>query len=412
MFALTPPDTVSLSANAEFQNEAVAEMRTLVDIVRQAPAHIQFSGLLLTGSFARGEGAIASTPFRHTRWLSDIECLAVLPDRRRADFARARQFLADAVRLANDESNRRARGIKIEITPIMASRLGAMRPAIFTRELVDHGKLLWGEPAQVPMPPRASCDCLRIDALRLLNNRIIETLALRAGCSGDPDAQPSKSYLLSKFWVELGTSLSVFLGCYRSTYRGRQAALESALTGPPSDLDPDTVRLLSDRLKPATEIKLGRFDLEGEIRDDYETVARAAQHLWCWETGQLLGDGTQPTGDWPDTAQRLRRIEGIKARARDWARLALRTGLLTNVHIQSFGDLLRAGSFANAIYTSGCLLFFYWNDIGLGTASGKAITRTVCRLFDVSTAAQPSTRRLLAVGTYRAWQSHLRSAAA
>ena len=294
----------------------------------------------------------------------------------------------------------------------MASRLAAMRPAIFTRELVDHGKLLWGEPALVPMPRSASPDCLRVDALRLLNNRIIETLALRAGCGGDPDGQPSKSYLLSKFWVELGTSLSVFLGCYRSTYRGRQAALESALSGPLLGLDPDTVRLLSDRLKLATEIKLGRFDADSEIRDDYDTLARAAQHLWWWETGQLLGDGTPPSGDWRATPQRLRRIEGIKARARDWARLTLRTGLHTNVRIQSLGDLLRAGSFANAIYTSGCLLFFYWNDIGLGTNPGKAITKTLCRLFDVSSAAQTSTRRHLAVHTYRAWQSHLRSAAA
>ena len=303
----------------------------LVDIVCHAPAHIQFSGLLLTGSFARGEGAIVPSPSGPSRWLSDIECLAILPDRPRSDFTRARRFLAQAVRLANEEPNRRARGIKIEITPIMGSRLRAMRPAIFTRELVDHGKLLWGDPTLVAMPLSTPCDCLRIDALRLLNNRIIETLALRAGCSGDPDAQPSKSYLLSKFWVELGTSLSVFLGCYSSTYRGRQVELEAALADPPSGLDPDAVRLLSDRLKRATEIKLGRFDPEVGIRDDYDTVARAAQHLWWWETAQLLGDGTQPSGDWRATPQRLRRIEGIKARARDWARLVLRTGLRTNV---------------------------------------------------------------------------------
>ena len=262
------------------------------------------------------------------------------------------------------------------------------------------------------MPATVSCDALRTDALRLLNNRIIETLALRAGCSGDPDPPALKSYLLSKFWVEIGTSLSVFLGCYRSTYRARQLALESTLTSPRFGLDPDTVRLLSDRLKPATEIKLGRFDSECGTQDDYDTVARVAQHLWWWETGQLLDDGGRPTSDWRATSERLRRIEGAKARARDWARLAFRTGLRSNVPVPAFGDLLRAGSFANAIYSSGCLLFFYWNDIGLCTTLGEAITIMLCRLFNVSGAPGPSTRRLLAARTYHAWQSHLRSAAA
>jgi hypothetical protein len=232
---------------------------------------------------------------------------------------------------------------------------------------------------------------------------------LRAGCTQTTETPTSISYSLNKFLVEIATSLSIFLGCYTTTYRGRQIALESALKTAKLDIDLDSTGLLTRRLKPATQIKLGEVDPGPSCESDYDTVTRVARDVWWWETGRLLGAAAARTDDWQATAARLRRIEGSAARARDWARLVLRTGL-RNLRPGSLATLLHAGSYGNAIYSSGCLLTFFWAEIGSATPLGQAITKALCRLFHVSGPAGPSTRRLLAEHTYSAWETHLRSA--
>jgi hypothetical protein len=414
VWEVSPPGSFQLCANPLFENDAVAELRTLTELISYTTGSTPASGLLLTGSLARGEGAITMVATGQIRWLSDIECFVVFADRYRADFPRVRQLFDRIVRRVNDAQRSRKRGLKIELTPILASRLRAMRPAIFTRELLAHGKLLWGNPPQVPKPAQFSdsCGLLRSDALRLLHNRIIEQLAIRCRDAGDTDPPALFDYRVSKFLVELATSFSLFVGCYRTTYRDRQLAVVSALQNAPVGLDPTCVRLLAGRLKRATEVKLGYLDPNPVRDDDYATEARLAQHLWRWETDQLLGPAAPHNDDWRATLARLRRIEGLGARARDWARLLLRTGLRPNVRLRAFADILRAGSFGNAIYSAGCLLFFSWDDIGSGTGTGTDITEALGRLFDVSGPPTPSTRRCLAERTFSAWQTHLRSAAA
>ena len=368
-WALTPPGSFELCANPSFQDDATAQLRSLVELTRHATQSAPASGLLLTGSLARGEGAITLAAPGRIRWLSDVECLVVFSDRYRPDFPRIRQLLARTVRQANDAPERRRIALKIELTPILASRLRSMRPAIFTRELLDHGKLLCGQPRDVPSPIDFpySCDSLRCDAFRLLNNRIIEVLALRSGCIQTTETPTSISYSLNKFLVEVATSLSVFLGCYTSTYRGRQIALESALKTPQLNIDPDSTGLLARRLKRATQIKLGEPEPGPGCEADYDTVTRVAQDVWWWETDRLLGAATARADDWEALTARLRRIEGGAARARDWARLVLRTGLRANLRPGSFAAVFRAGSFGNAIYSSGCLLSFFWAEIGSAT---------------------------------------------
>ena len=58
MWVLTPPGSFQLCANASLQNDAAEELRSLVEVTRHATESTPASGLLLTGSLARGEGAI------------------------------------------------------------------------------------------------------------------------------------------------------------------------------------------------------------------------------------------------------------------------------------------------------------------------------------------------------------------
>src|SRR5580700_12195783 len=77
-FTLNPPGSLPLSADPGFQDEVRRELVLLLDRVRQSAAAPCVAGVLLTGSFARGEGTVIADPRSRSRWLSDVECLVVV----------------------------------------------------------------------------------------------------------------------------------------------------------------------------------------------------------------------------------------------------------------------------------------------------------------------------------------------
>ena len=131
------------------------------------------------------------------------------------DLARS---LRQVERDTNSDCANAARGIKVELRAILTERMLRLRPTIFTRELCEHAKLLWGDPAAIPIPPAPSSGeaISKHDAFRLLNNRIIEQIAVRSEYADRNSDSTATAYSLAKFWIDLGTSLSVFLGCYRA----------------------------------------------------------------------------------------------------------------------------------------------------------------------------------------------------
>lgn len=416
MLSLNPPGSFRLCANPAFEGQAVLELEELVSSARDMIQSFRVSGLLLTGSFARGEGAIVSDHQGALRWLSDVECLVVLPDERRRDLPRLTELLRSAAQTANKDVGRRSRGIKIELSPILASRLAAMRPAIFTCELLDHGKLLWGRPAEVSMPARfqATRELLSRDAFRLLNNRIMEQVAVRLSIENESSrpSGPEVAYALGKFWVELGTSISVFLDCYRTSYKARKAALEDALSSSTTGLDTEIGEVLTSKLAQGMALKLGCISTDQYCTEgNFECVADMSSRIWWWETGNLLGDSACER-DWRNMLITLRRVETRAVRIRDWGRLVLRTGAIDNLHPGALRDLLRCGSFGNAVYAAGCLLNFYWDQVGSGEDPGEEISRFIGRLFGVHAPCGRASRRLLAECAVRTWNSHLRSVAA
>ncbi len=416
MLSTNLPGSFKLCANPVFEEVAVREFEGLVSSVREVIEPLQALGLLLAGSFARGEGVIVADRHGDYRWLSDIECLVVLPDELRRDLSRVTRLLANAADDANHDGPSRSRGMKIELSPILVSRLAAMRPAIFTCELIDNAKLLWGRPAEIRMPARfeVTRDLLCRDAFRLLNNRLMEQLAARLRLEDESNllSAPEAAYAQSKFWVELGTSLSIFLGCYKTSYKARYAALEHVFSSSGTGLDTRTVEVLRSKISQGMALKLGYIDTDQYDADrNLGCAADIASRIWWWETGSLLGDSGSET-DWHSVPARLRRVQTMAGRIRDWGRLVLRTGAFGNLHPAAFRDLLRAGSFGNAIYSAGCLLSFSWNQIGSGNGPGAEISSFLGRLFGVDAPCGPTTRRLIAEHVLRAWNVHLRSAAA
>ena len=314
----------------------------------------------------------------------------------------------------NSDGGNVARGIKVELRAILTEGMLRLRPAIFTRELCEHAKLLWGDPAAIPAPPAASsgAEISRHDAFRLLNNRIIEQIAVRseyADCTSDSTAA---AYSLAKFWIDLGTSLSVFLGCYRPGYRSRQKPVEDALCTHMEILGADACGRFIGRFRNAMAQKLGQTgfisrDLECEFNEAVE-IARAT---WNWESGQLVGTST-PAGDWRGIFARLGSLETAAQRMRDWARVLRQPSRLRQLGPRTMLAAARVGSLATLIYGTGCAVDFFWDEIGSSSGRGTEMMAELCGSLGVGAQEPSERRRLLTRATLDAWERHLRFAAA
>src|SRR5208282_2768271 len=257
-FSLSPPGSFPLSADPAFQDEVSRELERLLERVRNCAAAPCVAGVLLTGSFARGEGTVIPHPRIGSRWLSDVECLVVVRDGI-VPKQEIHRSMRQVERDANSDCGNVARGIKVELRAIFTQGMLRLPPAIFTTELSEHAKLLWGDPAAIPRPPASSNGeaISSRDAFRLLNNRIMEQIAVRSEYADGASDSTAVAYSLTKFWIDLGTSLSVFLGCYRPGYRSRQQPVEDALRAYPEILGPEMNDRLIARFRHAMAQKLG-----------------------------------------------------------------------------------------------------------------------------------------------------------
>lgn len=412
-FSLSPPGSFALSADPAFQDEVRHELELLLDRVRGCAAAPCVAGVLLTGSFARGEGTVISHPQTKSRWLSDVECLVVV----RGGIVSMQEIdrsLRQIERDANSDCGNAARGIKVELRAILPEGMLRLRPTIFTQELCEHSKLLWGEPAAIPVPhePARGASISKHDAFRLLNNRIIEQIAMRSEYSDRTSDSTAVAYSLVKFWIDLGTSLSVFLGCYRPLYRSRQKPVEDALRAHPEILGPEMSGRLISRFRNAMAQKLCQTGFpSGDLTCQFSEAVEIARATWNWESGQLSGTSTD-TGDWRGIFARLRSLETATQRLRDWARLLRQPSGLRQLGPRAMLAAARVGSLATLIYGTGCVIDFFWDEIGSETGRGTEIATVLCRGLAVEADDTSDRRRLLTCATIEAWERHLRFAAA
>ena len=412
-FSLSPPGSFPLSADPAFQDEVSGELERLVARVRNCAAAPSVAGVLLTGSFARGEGTIIPHPRTKSRWLSDVECLVVVRGgivSNREIWRGLRQVELDT----NSDCASTARGIKVELRAILTERMLRLPAAIFTRELREHAKLLWGDPAAIPIPPAPSSGeaISRHDAFRLLNNRIIEQIAVRSEYADRTIDSTATAYSLAKFWIDLGTSLSVFLGCYLPGYRSRQKPVEDALRAHQEILGAEMCGRLISRFRDAMAQKLGHAGFPtGDPAQEFSEAVEIAHATWNWESGQLLGTNTA-AGDWRGIFARLSSLETTAQRLRDWARVLRQPSRLRQFGPRAMLAAARVGSLATLIYGTGCVIDFFWDEIGSGEGRGTEMAAELCRALAVEARDASERRRLLTRATLGAWERHLRFAAA
>jgi predicted nucleotidyltransferase len=286
-------------------------------------------GVVLTGSFARGEGTVVAVD-GHLRVLGDIEFLVILP---RGHDARAlRPVLADWGREVSRTLGEQRVRVEVEFGPAEESYLRRRaRPSIFVHDLRSHGRVLWGPPGLLGrIPPFEAGQIPRVDAVHLVFNRAIEQLHAWdrvATLSGEPLLDVA--YQRFKLRLDLAGSALAFAGRHVAAYGERPRAFAALLAATPRlaallppAFDDDLAGAARAKLAPEVEDVLPagpaarqRAWIRTEIRRDVPTLAAVLR----WELGQLL-DGDAPL---PALLERWVGAQPWRRRGRQWAKLAL-----------------------------------------------------------------------------------------
>jgi hypothetical protein len=299
-----------------------------VDFVRQRLSPPTLVGVVLTGSFARGEGSVLSLPGR-LKVLGDIEFFVVLATG--ADYQRFRAPMAAWGRAATAALGSDRIHVDIEFGPVDVGYFRRARPSIFVYDLRHHGKVLWGPPDLLEtIPPFDVGAVPPEDALRLLFNRTIEQLETydRIG-EADGAELIDIAYRRLKIVLDLAGSALAFNGTHCASYARRPAALAGLIAETPS-LARRIPEGFDRQLAHAARVKLAPDDydfarLPGETTEAQRATLRAQivadvpamMGLLSWELAQLL----RARGDLERLLGLYVRTPSFARRAWDWAKL-------------------------------------------------------------------------------------------
>ena len=166
------------------------------------------------------------------------------------------------------------------------------------------------------------------------------------------------------------------------------------------------------RFRNAMAQKLGQNGFpSGDLTPEFREAVEIARATWNWESGQLLGTSAT-TDDWRGIFARLSRLETAQQRLRDWARLLRRPSGLRQLGARAMFAAARVGSLATLIYGTGCVIDFFWDEIGSDKGRGTEMAAELCRALAIEARDPSERRRLLTRATLTAWERHLRFSAA
>ena len=354
-------------------------------VVSEVPADALVA-LVLTGSFARGEGTVAELD-DHLRVLGDLEFFIVTSTRRHDRALQAR--LAD---LSLEATARYGAGdvrVDIEFGSLELDALRhRARPSIFLFDLVHHGRVVRGRPDVLrEIRPFGAADIAREDAVALVFNRIIEQLDVyeRAG-QVEGEALLDLAQQQHKLVLDLAGSALAFQRSHTSSYVlrpsafARLAAATPALARRlPSGFQHDLAVAARSKLDPAAVRTHGRLPVDLGVREQRAWIRErivssvpAASAVLTWELERLL----QRSGPLPVLLDHFVATPSWSQCARGWAKTAL-----TPVPAPLPISLTRAARLAwrstprVLLYVAGALAY---HDLPRGPVAPRAIAR---RLF-------------------------------
>jgi hypothetical protein len=315
---------------AESRHEAAIRglLEGCVDFVRRRLSPPTLRGVILTGSFARGEGSVLSMPWG-LKVLGDIEFFVVLE--RGSDYQRLRPEMTTWGSVAAATLGAGRVRASLEFGPVALAYLRRADPSIFVHDLRHHGKVLWGPPDLLDEMPALRAEAIpREDALRLLLNRTIEQVDAHDLVPAlDADAVLDVGYQQLKIVLDLAGSALAFNGLHCASYAERPPRLARLIRETPS---------LARRLPPGFERELARATAAKLAPDDYDFagtdgetladrrralrerlvgLAPAMMGLLAWELEQIVG----AHDDLDVLLDRYLAAQSLGRRAWEWTKL-------------------------------------------------------------------------------------------
>jgi len=305
-------------------------LATCVSVLTDRVPASDLVAVVLTGSFARGEGTVLPLG-DGLKILGDFEFFVVLA---RAPNDRLRRMMPAWAREAR--ARLAAGGVRVDVEfgplslPFLRRRA---RPSIFVYDLRHHGKVLWGDSDLLELIPPLGAEAIpREDAVYLLFNRLIEQLATWERIGGlRGDGLIDAAYQRLKLTLDLAGSALAFAGIHTALYRERPAAFRRLVAETPS-LE---ASLPSGFLEDLALAGRAKADPTGYFERLGAAAALEEQRTWLrrrmlaaipavaavlrWELEQLLGR----RAELPALLARWARTPSFTQRAWDWAKLVL-----------------------------------------------------------------------------------------
>ncbi len=329
-----------------------ADQRAIRELVCEIVARVcrrqwdhRLRSLLLTGSVARDEATILA----HSggwRVLGDADFMAVF--QRHAPLPAA---TAVAALTAKCESDLRAAGVLAHVgLAVVHDDYFCRLPAhIFTYELRCCGRIVCGDGNPLGLIPRFAASAIDTeDAWRLLANRTIECLELSANSAPThPSPKPDEAqgtppnenlavapeelhYRAMKLFLDMATSLLVFLGAYEPTYGLRAQSLQQLAERLEGQATlPFGLKVFAGRVNECTRWKIsGGGDCNSGPEISQQALDYACQ-LWRWELAQLTSAAPEASPEilFAGVAARQSALQKL----RGWLYVVRRTGWLRGV---------------------------------------------------------------------------------
>jgi hypothetical protein len=370
-----PPEMPPLDSSVEGLVGDICEQARRACL--QAFAH-GVRSIVLTGSLARNEGTFVSAA-GGSELIGDAEFVVVLRDQVPLP---SPAVVADLCRRV--ESALLQAGLKARISAAVVHNrfLRRMTPHMFAFELRTCGVVIWGEPRILELVPSFAASEISLeDAWWTLCNRSIEALeAVAVADTGQPMVPRDVFYRVVKLYLDMATSLLLFIGGYEPGYARRSQRLSSLAAQGAGTADiPLPLPEFSREVAACTNWKLApdeSFESSATWGWCMSALAFAAR-LWRWELLQLTGaSGTtsseQLMANWMRRQPLARRLRGWLYVWREcgwlhphwlhWARLA-RKGSPRYWIYAVLGDLLPQA--VGGVGASDALLHRWWESLPL-----------------------------------------------
>ncbi len=286
--------------------------------------HDHLRAVVLTGSLARNEGTFVKDE-QGSLLLGDAEFLLVVDERAPlptdADLRLLREKLDERVR-------RRGLRAEIALDAVRPDYLRELTPSIFACELKSCAEIVAGDPGVLTLIPEITrADIPMEDGWRMLANRLVEQLeSVDELLEWRPSLSPRAHYRTVKLYLDMATSLLVFVGRYAPTY-GERARNLGMLVETPERTWPFRLRPFTDDVVACTQWKLSAtgpvLDADRKL---WERAIDYAQALWHWELARL--QECEPDVAHSALMTLWMRRQPLHERLRGWAHIVRQAGWL------------------------------------------------------------------------------------